>query len=265
MTPADSARKIEVVDGSMDTVRTALRESVHILGMSSNIDSVKFFIASNRSMLRIGLQIDNESRLPRDSLCVPCLIELLEKIFVVPEDNNPARSRFCDTFRKLCQKSNLLPSSCVIAKEHVEFYADVGAGGFGVVRRGKLQKRDVALKETQRPRGISPDVFCKYSRHPNIVQFRGVLVVPRSVHIVYDWTPWGTMEDYLKINPAVDRVRLLLDVAIGVEYLHTHDIVHGNLQCANILVDCDGEVARVADISLATFSYESKTVTETGL
>ncbi|KAG8955227.1 hypothetical protein FRC03_011285 [Tulasnella sp. 419] len=71
-------------------------------------------------------------------------------------------------------------------------------------------------------------------------------------------TPWMENRDvlwYLHNNPEADRFKLITEVAIGLEYLHSIDILHGGLQSNKILVDNEGHAV------LSSFSL-SKLLTD---
>jgi len=83
--------------------------------------------------------------------------------------------------------------------------------------------------------------------HPNVVKLFGT-----SYHIsgrpamIMQWYDNGNATEYLsKKNPQADRVKLILDVARGMEYLHTHrpPIVHADLKGNNVLITDDGRAA----------------------
>lgn len=91
-------------------------------------------------------------------------------------------------------------------------------------------------------------------KHPNIATFFGT-----SYHMagrpamVMQWYGNGSATDYLKQNlPDTDRLKLVLDVARGLEYLHTHRpcIVHGDLKGNNVLIADDGH-AVLSDFGLS--------------
>lgn len=82
--------------------------------------------------------------------------------------------------------------------------------------------------------------------HPNIVQIRAVNL--ESVELVMELMNLGSLKDVilrsahgegLDINKW--RVKLSLDVAEGVTYLHNHypQIIHRDLKTSNILVSID--------------------------
>ena len=59
----------------------------------------------------------------------------------------------------------------------------------------------------------------------------------------------GVMEEEDQINENLARkyCRAILE---GLSYLHSEDIVHGDLKCANVLVTVDG-VPKIADFGSA--------------
>ncbi|KAJ3507608.1 hypothetical protein NLJ89_g6206 [Agrocybe chaxingu] len=72
---------------------------------------------------------------------------------------------------------------------------------------------------------------------------------------VQDVSPWmnnGTIMNYVKRSPQVDRLKLLCDAATGLEFLHQRGIVHGDLRGANVLITKNG-VACLSDFGLSKF------------
>ena len=84
--------------------------------------------------------------------------------------------------------------------------------------------------------------------HENVLQFHGVDTSLFQLALVYEWGQNGNITQYLESNPDASRVKLvigflytshslfliinpkLLQVAKGLRYLHSIDIVHGNLR-----------------------------------
>ncbi|KDQ17887.1 hypothetical protein BOTBODRAFT_29190 [Botryobasidium botryosum FD-172 SS1] len=52
----------------------------------------------------------------------------------------------------------------------------------------------------------------------------------------------GAADDFVRKNPDVNRVRLLVQIAQGLEYMHTRNppVIHGDLKANNILISDDG-------------------------
>lgn len=65
---------------------------------------------------------------------------------------------------------------------------------------------------------------------------------------------YGTAISFVERFPEVDVPlwRLLCEITEGLEYLHSRDIVHGDLRGANVLISEDG-VARLSDFGLSKF------------
>ncbi|KAJ2922872.1 hypothetical protein H1R20_g14227, partial [Candolleomyces eurysporus] len=90
-------------------------------------------------------------------------------------------------------------------------------------------------------------------RHPNLLPFEGVFQPDDDFERVYLVSPYhanGTVMEYLKKYPSVERRLLLLDVLSGLSYLHRNNIVHGDIKGANVLVDAQGR-ACLADLGLS--------------
>ncbi|KAG2342580.1 kinase-like protein [Suillus weaverae] len=93
-------------------------------------------------------------------------------------------------------------------------------------------------------------------RDSTIVPLLGFAKVDGSVFpaLVSEWMSSGTLYEYLKERgtvPAFVKVTLAKGVADGLAYLHSHEVVHGDLHPANVLVDGSGH-PRLTDFGLAT-------------
>ncbi|KZO99033.1 kinase-like protein, partial [Calocera viscosa TUFC12733] len=89
--------------------------------------------------------------------------------------------------------------------------------------------------------------------HPNILELYGVYSFgPYDVGMVSPWMEHGDMTRYIQANPDVPRFPLLLDIAQGLDYLHSlrPPIIHGDLRGKNILVRLSGH-ACLADFGLS--------------
>jgi len=76
---------------------------------------------------------------------------------------------------------------------------------------------------------------------------------------VSPWQTNGNVLDYVKAHADADRSSLITGAAQGLEYLHSRDIIHGNMKCANILVSAKGD-ACICDFGMSKLIEE---VTET--
>ncbi|KAF9789352.1 kinase-like domain-containing protein [Thelephora terrestris] len=77
--------------------------------------------------------------------------------------------------------------------------------------------------------------------HPNIMPFPGWYLSSSELSI--DYPPQGengNIMEYMKLHPGAPRMILLLDVARGLNYLHSLNIPHGNIKGANIVINTKG-------------------------
>ncbi|KAF7975595.1 hypothetical protein HWV62_9161 [Athelia sp. TMB] len=103
----------------------------------------------------------------------------------------------------------------------------------------------------------------KFLEHPNVAQLLGLttdfdqldpsFTKPLFPGMVSPWMENGNLGAYLKKHDlqTAGLLKLLCDVATGLEYLHAEDIIHGDLTPANILIDDSGK-ACLTDFGLSS-------------
>jgi serine/threonine protein kinase len=77
--------------------------------------------------------------------------------------------------------------------------------------------------------------------------------------LVSPWMPNGTLVSYLTAHETLsmmDRLRLLKQIAEGLQYLHDHNVIHGDLTNNNVLVAADGS-PRLADFGISNIMVQS--------
>ncbi|GJP32992.1 hypothetical protein CLOM_g17570 [Closterium sp. NIES-68] len=93
-------------------------------------------------------------------------------------------------------------------------------------------------------------------RCPQLLRFHGVCVdVRRRMCIVTRLMPGGNLHDLLRRRngvglPLPQLLRIAMDIALGMRFLHRHGIIHRDLKTANVLLDEQGR-AVVGDFGVA--------------
>ncbi|GAB4851869.1 Receptor-like kinase tmk4 [Ancistrocladus abbreviatus] len=160
----------------------------------------------------------------------------------------------------------------------------LGRGGFGVVYRGELHDGTmIAVKRMEAlamgSKGMSEfqaeiAVLTKV-RHRHLVALLGYCINGNQRLLVYEYMPQGTLGQHLfewrerEYPPLTwkQRVTIALDVARGVEYLHSlaqSSFIHRDLKPSNILLG-DDKRAKVADFGLVKNAPDGKYSMETRL
>ncbi|KAG1720886.1 kinase-like domain-containing protein [Suillus lakei] len=104
-------------------------------------------------------------------------------------------------------------------------------------------------------------------KHDCILPFEGVTIATEFGPLPALVSPWmeeGSLDNYLKhkfpVLTDVQKRELIRQVATGLSYLHSEDVVHGDLTATNVLVDSSGCV-RLADFGLSMILAEAENTT----
>jgi YVTN family beta-propeller protein len=138
----------------------------------------------------------------------------------------------------------------------------LGAGGMGEVFRARDERlgREVALKVLPPLFAFDPQRRARFERearllaavsHPNVEAIYGIEASPGRTWLVLELLAGETLAERLKRGPLPGprALRLLDDVAAGLQAAHARGIVHRDLKPANIQIMADGH-AKVLDFSL---------------
>ena len=157
--------------------------------------------------------------------------------------------------------------------------ARIGGGAYGQVFKCKWRKQvDVALKvlnetnmtESNR-RKISAEVALHKSlRHPSLVTSYGACTNDLGQMSIITELCKGSLEDLLygkgakagKIAPQPKLLRILMGVASGMSYLHSRNIAHRDLKCANILLEGGSLSPKICDFGISSAVTEDDESTD---
>ncbi|CAL4926991.1 unnamed protein product [Urochloa decumbens] len=169
------------------------------------------------------------------------------------------------------ESGNMVISIQVLRNVTNNFSEDniLGRGGFGTVYKGELHDgTKIAVKRMEAGvmgnKGLnefkSEIAVLTKVRHRNLVSLLGYCLDGNERILVYEYMPQGTLSEHLfewsqhNLRPLEwkKRLSIALDVARGVEYLHSlaqQTFIHRDLKPSNILLGDDMK-AKVADFGL---------------
>ncbi|KAM0004735.1 putative protein kinase TKL-Pl-5 family [Helianthus debilis subsp. tardiflorus] len=146
----------------------------------------------------------------------------------------------------------------------------IGEGAYGEVYKVKWRGTEVAAKtirssiasnEKVRKAFLKELALWQKLRHPNIVQFLGVLKDSDRLIFLTEYLKNGSLYDILKKRGRLEpltAVSYALDIARGMTYLHHHKphaIIHRDLTPRNVLQDEAGRL-KVTDFGLSKIAQE---------
>ncbi|KAF7369909.1 Serine/threonine-protein kinase STY8 [Mycena sanguinolenta] len=184
--------------------------------------------------------------------------------------------------RLLADLLNILPAELEIRDVVLLNDRPVKYGGFANIYHGQYtnntgEQVEVALKvlkvfheQSDMQRRNLQEKFAKealswnYLKHENIVPFLGVdssTFPGKTLAMVSQWMAHGSVLSYMLNNsPCSDyAIDFINDVIMGISYLHSVNIVHGDLCGRNILISENGR-ACLADFGLAMFIEQETSI-----
>nr|CDS32911.1 mitogen activated protein kinase kinase kinase [Hymenolepis microstoma] len=206
------------------------------------------------------------------SLQIPSPDEIIESTTVTPlsiEKASPTENFGCfRAFFRLFTKEVESVVNHQIAEEpqwewppsEIHDLQYVGSGAQGSVYKATLRGRVIAVKKVSKQseteirhlRGLS---------HSNVVQFLGVSIDGPWYSILMEYCPNGNFFDVIHNNISVG-IESIIDwtqqIAQGMNYLHSHKVIHRDLKSPNILIGEDGQL-KISDFGVSKEITENST------
>lgn len=141
----------------------------------------------------------------------------------------------------------------------------LGEGGMGVVFRAqrleapdeiialKVLRRELAGDEVYRQRFLREARAASEVAHPNIVSVLDAGEAAGRPYLAARYVAGGPLSARIEADgslPVPYALRVVRDVAAGLDALHTHGIVHRDVKASNVMLDADG-AALITDFGLA--------------
>jgi serine/threonine protein kinase len=136
--------------------------------------------------------------------------------------------------------------STLLDFDEIHLIERIGEGSYGVVFAGTWRKQAVAVKMLRQQQFAEQEQadlraeakLLTQLLHRNIVQFRGAVFRESQCCLVTELAPHGSLKSVLaRFELPWDLViKLCVDMASGVQFLHTSGIIHRDIKSDNVLV-----------------------------
>ncbi|KDQ16919.1 hypothetical protein BOTBODRAFT_220191 [Botryobasidium botryosum FD-172 SS1] len=193
-----------------------------------------------------------------------------------------SREHYIEQLGRLWEYTKVYPRNDKLSSHEVsiELDNDIGRGGYGMCIGGVFLGRfPVALKVlwddkrvelNESSHGLRGSALVDHGKrrlyrevqvwkgfnHPSILRFIGLYTQGDKTYMVSPYMQNGNARVYAKKHPGMNCLRVLLQVAEGLEYLHGLSAVHGDICANNILISAFGD-ACIADFGLSIVEGKS--------
>ncbi|KAL9238687.1 hypothetical protein vseg_013077 [Gypsophila vaccaria] len=164
-----------------------------------------------------------------------------------------------------------------LATKNFSLENKIGRGSFGTVYKGRLPdnrevavKREIICRKKEREYAFESELtLLSRVHHKHLVGLVGFCEENSERLLVYDFMANGSIHDMLhntqrndnsRLNSWKMRIKIALDAARGIEYLHNYavpPIIHRDIKTSNILLDAKW-VGRVSDFGLSLKGPENE-------
>ncbi|KAJ7797931.1 kinase-like domain-containing protein [Mycena olivaceomarginata] len=174
------------------------------------------------------------------------LLDLLQDLLDL-EGFSVAKPSIFEALLRLSRASGLHPQ-CLPLLGLQKVGQQLAGGGFGDIWKGLVRGQSVCVKimrifDNSTVEAVLKEfgreaLICRQLCHPNVLPFFGVYYFDNRLCLVSPWMEDGHIMKFLAVKkPTTTKcLSLILDIALGLQYLHKQKIVHGDLKGANILV-----------------------------
>ncbi|GAM24730.1 hypothetical protein SAMD00019534_079050 [Acytostelium subglobosum LB1] len=153
-----------------------------------------------------------------------------------------------------------------LSEDELVYVKQLGKGSCGEVSLYEWRGTQVAVKiifrsllhKEKNGEFEKETLILKCLRHPNVVLFMGTCLLKGNLAIITEYLNSGSLRHVLDAKKEIGwntKVKMCLDIAQGMNYLHTYNpkIIHRDLKSVNLLVDNNYNV-KVSDFGLSRFS-----------
>jgi hypothetical protein len=205
---------------------------------------------------------DHSSEIVSHSPSLDFLFDIFRGFLQNPEPLDDDGRRLLSSFQRLIAQTKI---PIISDSSEVEWIPDeIGNGDSSVVKLSsdsKSKSHFMAIKTSQNPKCADlirrEASILKTLEHPLILQLRHYVSETETHNsvIVTEFVENGSLADHLPSTQSSDKcclsgpnriVRIIVSIALAMQYIHSRDVIHRDLRPENILLDWDWNV-RIAD------------------
>ena len=147
----------------------------------------------------------------------------------------------------------------------------IGEGTFGIVYKGLFRGNTVAIKKMKEASDTTESIeefnkevtMLDKFRCSYIIHFYGAVFIPNKICIVTEFATYGSLNDLIKQHEIINeqiRIKILIDSAKGIQYLHNNGILHRDIKPDNILIfDIEHNTNEIINSKLTDFGSSRNT------
>jgi len=154
----------------------------------------------------------------------------------------------CEYLKKMAQGLSVQLNNWHVAMWDIEIWDILYHGPFSIIYKAFWLGLDVAIKEMSYKINRDPvrkeftkDVKMWYRlKHPNVLSLYGAYQLYDYPFVITPLMKNGNLIDYIRNKKNISLIYLIdiiIGISSGMEYLHSMDVVHGDLMARNILLD----------------------------
>eukprot|EP00826_Nyctotherus_ovalis_P034540 TRINITY_DN2889_c0_g4_i4.p1 TRINITY_DN2889_c0_g4~~TRINITY_DN2889_c0_g4_i4.p1 ORF type:complete len:592 (+),score=135.20 TRINITY_DN2889_c0_g4_i4:225-2000(+) len=148
-----------------------------------------------------------------------------------------------------------------------ELLAELGRGAYGVVYKVRARKDNnvYALKKIpmkhmkikHQREALQEMLLLKKLSHPNIIRYYASFIESENLYILMEFGAGGDLHALLKKLRGQKRYlaekeiwRFAYEIALGLGYLHAHNIIHRDIKCLNIFLT-EKRTIKIGDLGVS--------------
>jgi len=193
----------------------------------------------------------------------------LAEAFPLEIKQNPSEQSIVQHMKHMQVKLTIIDKKKLLIT-NADLQRPIGKGGFGIVYKGKWEGASVAIKRLHLSE-MTAETVKEFKReatimasvnHPNTLRLYGVCLDSGSYSLVTPLMRKGSLYRLLHNGRKLAwnlRYQLSRDIACGLSYLHSRNILHHDVKSSNVLLD-DRLRAVLCDFGLSRIKQETNTI-----